>query len=91
MTTSTGRLGQQTNLGFDLVSRHYVGEAKNRKSAPKWLLGAWKQINELSDDHEAKYPFLAVKKDLRKYPLMHIITKERHEELLQYERECQDE
>jgi len=90
MTTSTGRLGQQTNLGFDLVSLHYVGEAKNRKSAPKWLLEAWKQIVDLADKHD-KEAVLALKKDARKYPIMHCLTPERHAELLEYEKEVEGE
>lgn len=81
MTTSTGRLGQQTNLQIDLVSKTYAGECKHRDSVPKWLLNAWKQIVEKAESHK-KDAFLAIKKDARKYPTMHIITPEHHAELI---------
>ena len=84
MTTSTGRLGQLTNLQFDVISNHYAVECKHRSSVPKWLMSAWEQIIDKSAAHD-KSAMLAVKKNYK--PIMHIITPERHAELLRKEKE----
>lgn len=80
MATDCARVGHITDLGFDLVSKTYAGEAKNRESAPKWLIGAWKQIIKKAELH-GKIPFMAVTKN--RMPIMHIITPEHHAELLE--------
>ena len=87
IASSTGRVGHITELQVDLISRSYAGEAKNRESAPKWLIGAWKQIIERADEL-GKQPFLAVTKNYM--PDMHVITPERHKELLQKEKELEE-
>lgn len=81
MASECARIGHITELGVDVISNTYVCECKHRDSAPKWLMDAWKQIVEKSELH-GKEAFLAVKKDLRKYPLMHIITERHHADLI---------
>ena len=83
-TTSSGRLGPNTSLQFDVPSRHYACECKHRKSVPKWLMGAWEQVIEVADEHD-KEPLLTIKKNYK--PVMHCLTEERHAELLRKERE----
>ena len=87
-TTSSGRLGPNTSLKFDIPSKSYACECKHRESVPKWLMGAWEQIIDVSIKHH-KYPLLAVKKNYK--PVMHCITKERHQELLKKERTYDNE
>lgn len=84
MATVNARVGHITDLGFDLISRTYAGEAKHRESVPKWLIGAWKQIIEKAEKH-GKVPFMAVTSN--RMPVMHIITPEHHAELLEAARE----
>lgn len=93
--TSSGRLGAGYNeLGFDIPALTYSVECKHRSSVPKWLMGAYEQVIEVNKDeckkHKfKKYPLLVVKKNYK--PIMHIIEPERHAELLEYERRCEDE
>ncbi len=83
IASSTGRIGHITELGMDVVSHTYVAEAKHRESMPQWFIGAWEQILEKGETHN-KVPLLAVKKNRVK--IMHIITEERHAELLECEK-----
>jgi len=89
--TSSGRLGAGYNdLGFDIPAESYSVECKHRKSVPKWLMEAWEQVIEVTeqenDQHKTnKSPMLAIKKNYK--PIMHVITPERHAELLRKERE----
>ena len=94
LTSSCARVGHITELGIDLLSLHYVGEAKNRESAPKWLIGAWEQIiqrskelneyNKLDKLGAPKSAFLAITKN--RMSVMHVIQPERHAELLAKEK-----
>jgi len=86
--TSSGRLGPNTSLGFDIPSENYAIECKHRKSVPQWLMGAWQQVIEVAE-REQKLPLLTVKKNYK--PVMHIISPERHAELLKYERKCEND
>ena len=93
--TEGGRLGSAYNgLGFDIATVKYSIECKHRSSVPKWLIGAWQQVIEVNakecKQHKFdKSPMMAVKKNYK--PIMHIITPERHKELLEYERKCKSE
>src|SRR5690606_14218946 len=84
MATVNARVGHITDLGFDLISRTYAGEAKHRESVPKWLIGAWAQIVEKAET-PGKAPLMAVTSDSR--PVMRLTTPERHAELLEAARE----
>ena len=86
--TGSGRLGPNTSLQFDIPTINYCIECKHRSSVPKWLTGAWEQVIDVADN-EGKKPLLAIKKNYK--PIMHVITPERHAELLEYERRYKDE
>lgn len=88
--TSSGRLGAGYNdLGFDIPAHRYSVECKHRSSIPKWLIGAWEQVIEVTKSENKKHktnksPLLVIKKNYK--PVMHIIKPQRHAELLKYER-----
>lgn len=84
--SSLGRVANTTQAGYDLRSKHYCGECKSRESFPKWLMDCWRQIVNIAQ-HEGKAALLILKEPHVK-PL-HIITEERHAELLGYEREAE--
>ena len=83
MASKAGRVGHITDLGFDFISRSYVGEAKHRKILPLWLTRTWKQANFQATQHK-KNPVLFLKET--NGATLHIISPERHAELLKYER-----
>lgn len=85
ISSSTGRVGHITELQFDVVSLDYAAENKNVK-VPKKILGWWDQIVTVAKKH-SKQPLLRIvpSNDDKKYPEMHIITAERHQELLDTE------
>lgn len=90
ISSSTGRVGHITELQFDVVSRTYAAENKNVK-VPKKILGWWDQIVRVATDH-GKQPLLRIvpSNDEKKYPEFHIISAERHAELLDIERSRND-
>lgn len=51
MCTSTGRLGQQTNLQVDVMSNQFAVECKARKNIPNWLEEPWSQIQQKADEY----------------------------------------
>lgn len=78
-----------TGLQFDTLSRSYAGENKNIKV---WA-GLWefwkKNVNKARE--QGKEPCIRIEPtndDAKGVPIMHIITEERHAELLRYEREA---
>lgn len=84
IASSTGRVGHITELQFDVVSKHYAAENKHVK-IPKKLLGWWEQIVSIAAKH-GKQPLLRLDpSNDGKHPELHIITKERHEYLLDME------
>lgn len=84
IASSTGRVGQITDLQFDVVSLDYAAENKLVK-VPKKILAWWHQIVQIADKH-GKQPLLRiVPSNDGKHPEMHIITAERHAELLDKE------
>lgn len=88
MVSSLGRIANTTAAGYDLRSLHYCGECKSRESFPRWLMDCWRQIVEIAK-HEGKAALLILKEPHVK-PL-HIITEERHAELLGYEKAWEEE
>lgn len=92
ITSSTGRVGHITQLQYDVASLHYSAENKQIKLPAKFLQ-FWMQIIDVATAN-GKEPLLRIEPtnvlvgNLRKKaPEMHIITKERHAELLRYERD----
>jgi len=84
ISSSTGRVGHLTELQFDVASLDYAAENKNVK-VPKLLMGWWDKICEISAKH-GKQPLLRIDPSNEgKHREMHIITAERHAELLDYE------
>ena len=75
---------RRPDLQFDVVSRTYAGENKLVK-VPKKLLGWWEQIVEVAAKHDKQPMLRIVPSNEGKHPELHIITKERHEELLDME------
>ena len=88
ISSSTGRVGHLTGLQFDVVSIHYAAEVKNILMSQK-LQGFWKQIREVAIKH-GKSPLLIIQPSnpVDKSSTWHVITPERHAELLEYERRC---
>lgn len=92
VASSTGRVGHITQLQFDVVSQHYAGEVKNI-IVPKRLFGFWLKIVSIAITH-GKNPVLIIVPNNdykaagfpKKPSAMHIITEERHAELLEKER-----
>lgn len=90
--TSTGRIGHITGIQADNVSRSYLGENKNERP-PVTLAKYWQKICQRAIDwhkdpvlrwdppNAADYPVAG-----KPLPDMHIITVERHGELLEKER-----
>lgn len=97
LKSSTGRLGHLFSLGFDAISKHYFIEVKHRKWS-KEIWNMWVQINQISIEHKVRNPVLVLSfsNETQKYficenkkyetPEMHIITPDRHKELLEKER-----
>ena len=91
VASSTGRVGHITGLQFDMVSIHYTCENKQIK-LPARFLQFWLQIVDISVTHgkdallriEPTNVLVGVRK---KAPVMHIITEDRHAELLRKEKE----
>lgn len=91
LVTTTGRVGHITGLQFDTLSKTYAGENKNIKV---WagLWGFWKQIVDKARE-QGKEPVLRIEpsnEDKSGYPVLHIITEERHAALLDLERASQE-
>lgn len=95
VASSTGRVGHITQLQFDVVSRNYAGEVKNI-IVPARIFGFWVKIVSIASMH-AKNPVLIIVPNNeykqtgfpKKVPAMHIISEDRHAELLTKERELE--
>jgi hypothetical protein len=94
IASSTGRVGHITQLRYDVTSATYVAENKQVKLPAKWLQW-WLQINDIATQ-QSKEALLRIDPSnlplgsRKTIPEMHIITKERHQELLEKERELDD-
>lgn len=85
IVTTTGRVGHVTGLQFDMLSRTYAGENKQMKV---WagLWGFWLKIVEKAKE-QGKEPLLRIEPTNDGHaPTLHIITEDRHAELLGYEK-----
>lgn len=93
LTSSTGRIGHVTGIQADILSKTYLGEAKNEKFPLKWLR-YWHKIVQKATEW-GKDPILMILPPNRgevdaRLPALHIITPERHEELLRKEKYYDD-
>ena len=92
LVSTTGRVGHVTGLQFDILSRHYAGENKHEKVPATWWKYWLKVVSKAIE--QGKAPVLRVEPTNddaatalgRRVPNLHIITEERHAELLGYER-----
>ena len=92
LVTTTGRIGHITSLQADCMSKTYLSEVKNIKVwAGLWAF--WKQIVVKAAQH-GKEPMMAIYPSNEdtvmegvKVPGFHIITEDRHAELLRFERD----
>jgi hypothetical protein len=91
LVTTTGRVGHITGLQFDTLSHTYAGENKNIKVwAGLWAF--WKQIVDKARE-QGKEPVLRIEPsnlDKAGYPVLHVITEERHAALLDLERQARE-
>ena len=90
IATSTGRVGNYANLEIDGVFVEYSLESKSRKKLPKWLVhGLVDQAISASKKFKNS-PLLVLRSSELPtgYRTWHMITPERHAELLECEREC---
>lgn len=93
IASSTGRVGHLTGLQFDCISDHYTAENKQVKM-PATMLKWWIQITQIAATH-GKDALLRIEptNDVKimgapkKISSLHIITEERHAELLRKEKE----
>lgn len=84
ITSSTGRVGHITDLQMDVISYDYAAENKLVK-VPKKLLAWWMQINDVAAKHHKKPLLRIVPSNEGRFPAMHIISEERHADLLRIE------
>lgn len=95
IASSTGRVGHITALQFDVVSKTYAAENKKVRLGKRFLQW-WLQIIDVAADR-GKEPLLSIEPSNvvpsalnggkpRKIPRMHIVTEDRHAELLEAER-----
>jgi hypothetical protein len=93
VASSTGRTGHITQLQMDVVSLHYATEVKNIKMSAK-LLGFWQQIQDIAAK-QGKDACLVIQPSNplprregmpKRFNTWHVITEERHAELLEAER-----
>lgn len=90
ITSSTGRVGHITQLQYDVASRTYAAENKQVK-LPAKMVQWWMQIIDVAANAR-KEPLLRIEPTnvlvgvfRKKVPEMHIITADRHAELLRAE------
>jgi hypothetical protein len=91
IVSETGRVGHVTALQFDAISLHYAAENKHEKVPSTWWT-YWLKIVQRADEWR-KTPLLRIEPTNedrtisgRRIPTMHLITEDRHKELLDYER-----
>lgn len=99
IASSTGRIGHITGMRVDAISKNYVTENKNRK-LPVWLIKAWILINQRGQDFQKNILLhieppnmpreVPINGGTLKLDTMAVITQNRHEELIRYERAFKD-
>lgn len=94
--TSTGRIGHITSIQADNVSRSYLGENKNEK-LPVKVAKYWQKICQRAIEWHKDPVLHWDPPDAKNYPVagkplpdMHIITADRHAELLDKERRLEE-
>lgn len=91
IASSTGRVGHITGMQIDVLSKSYATEVKNIKMPVKFL-AFWDKIVQRAIER-GKEPLLVLEPSnlqigMRKHvPRLHIITEDRHQELLAAEKE----
>jgi hypothetical protein len=96
VVTTTGRVGHITGLQFDILSLDYTGENKNEKVPATWW-NYWTKVFAKSIE-EGKHPCIRIEPTNdaartvlgRKVPNLHLISEERHAELLDIERSVRE-
>jgi len=93
IASSTGRVGHYTDLQIDGVFEKYSLECKEKINLPKWFLKGVEQAFNAVKTYQNQ-PLIVLynpsnggKKTEADRDCLHIISKERHEELLKYEKE----
>lgn len=91
IVSETGRVGHVTALQFDAISLHYAAENKHERVPSTWW-NYWLKIVQRSVDW-SKTPLLRIEPtnedrfiNGKRVPNLHLITEDRHAELLSYER-----
>jgi hypothetical protein len=84
ISSSTGRVGHITDLQFDVVSTTYAAENKQVK-VPVKLLRWWDQIISVAGKHGKEPMLRIVPTNEGQHEEIHMITKVRHEALLDME------
>lgn len=91
IVSETGRVGHVTALQFDALSLHYAAENKQEKVPATWW-NYWLKIVQKSAEW-GKNPLLRIEPTNEdrtisgmRIPNLHLITEERHKELLDYEK-----
>jgi len=80
VATPTGRVGHL--FRYDVPSLHYRAENKHIKIGSLWRV--WKQVADIAKLAD-KHPLVRIEPtnpDARQYPKLHIISEQRHQELL---------
>ena len=94
VAATTGRVGHITALQYDVASKTYAMENKNVK-LPAKIVQWWMQIIDVAA-REGKEPLLRIEPSnvlvgpRKKAPEMHILTADRHADLLKKEKDYDD-
>ena len=88
IATTTGRVGNYPNLEIDGVFKEYSLESKSRKKLPKWLVHGLVDQAIKASKKFCNSPLLVLRSSglPTGYRTWHMITPERHADLLAYER-----
>lgn len=91
IVTSTGRIGHINELQVDVLSKTYAAENKQMKvPASTWrfwvkIVGRAREMGK-----EPLLRFEPTNEEHRNIPILHVISEERHAELLRAERGCRE-
>ncbi len=90
IATSTGRVGNYANLEIDGVFEEYSLESKSRKELPAWLVHGLVDQAVKASQRFKNSPLLVLRSSglPQGYRTWHMITPDRHAELLECERKC---
>jgi len=90
IATETGRVGNYANMEIDGVFVEYSLESKSKKRLPDWLVHGIVDQAMSAARRFKNHPLVVIysKKLPPGFRIWHMITAERHAELLACEREC---